>query len=65
MSDRTYRDGAHLMCGLCDLPHEVLTAETALAYPELGAADELGIPLCCDAASDAWRAERGIAGGAA
>ncbi|WP_411140288.1 hypothetical protein [Streptomyces sp. x-80] len=46
------------VCGFCDLPHEVLTAETALAYPEMAAEYEMGSPLCCDRAADAWRAAR-------
>ncbi|WP_329142761.1 hypothetical protein OIU91_04010 [Streptomyces sp. NBC_01456] len=57
-TDRTYYSGPHLMCGFCDLPREVLTAETALSYPDLGEAHEMGSPLCCDRAADAWRAAR-------
>ncbi|TBO60052.1 hypothetical protein EYS09_08670 [Streptomyces kasugaensis] len=58
MKDRTYYSRENLMCGFCDLPREVLTAETALDHPEMAAEYEMGSPLCCDRAADVWRAAR-------
>ncbi|MEU7154075.1 hypothetical protein AB0B79_25720 [Streptomyces sp. NPDC039022] len=65
MSARTYREGAHVMCGHCRLIFETLTPETARMYPDLREKFEVGEPLCCDAAAADWRAERGRSGGAA